>query len=57
MKEGYFNPLRHSHPVKLGDIIDGKRVVETFYKYVDGKHIPYYRLEGSYKKYKYETPD
>jgi hypothetical protein len=44
---GYFEAMRRTHPVKLGDIIDGKRVVETYWQWTpaDGD-VPMYRLEG-----------
>jgi hypothetical protein len=44
---GYFATMRRNHPVKLGEIINGKRVVETCWQRCqdDGDH-PVYRLDG-----------
>lgn len=37
-KGGFFDSMRRSHPVKLGDTIHGKRVVSTYN--VSGPGIP-----------------
>ena len=44
---GYFEAMRRTHPVKLGEVIEGKRVVETFWRWTpeDGD-VPMYRLDG-----------
>lgn len=44
---GYFAAMRRSHPIKLGDTIDGKRVVMTAYRHQPGLgDVPIYRLDG-----------
>ena len=48
--------LRERHPIKCGDIIDGKRVVETCYKMDGDDHVPVYRLEGEFEHRKISSP-
>jgi hypothetical protein len=44
---GYFESMRRTHPVKLGEVIDGKRVVETFWQWTrENGNVPMYRTEG-----------
>jgi hypothetical protein len=44
---GYFEAMRRTHPVKLGEIIDGKRVVATFWQWTpENGNVPMYRLQG-----------
>lgn len=44
---GYFTSMRRNHPVKLGEVINSKRVVETFWFNCDEDgDQPVYRLEG-----------
>jgi hypothetical protein len=44
---GYFEAMRRTHPKKLGEVIDGKRVVETFWQWTpENGDVPMYRLEG-----------
>lgn len=43
---GLFSALRTAHPVRCGDIIDGKRVVQTCYRYENGKHAAIFYLDG-----------
>lgn len=44
---GYFEAMRRTHPVKLGSIIDGKRVVETYWQWTpENGDVPMYRTEG-----------
>lgn len=44
---GYFAAMRRSHPIKLGDTIDGKRVVMTAWRCKPGLgDVPIYRLDG-----------
>lgn len=44
---GYFEAMRRTHPLKLGEVIDGKRVVETFWQWSPEKgDVPMYRVEG-----------
>ena len=44
---GYFEAMRKSHPIKLGELIDGKRVIETFWQWSpDDGNVAMYRLEG-----------
>lgn len=31
-QEGFFAAQRRAHPIRLGDTIEGKRVIETFYR-------------------------
>lgn len=33
---GYFEAMRRSHPVKVGDTINGKRVVMTYWQWTPG---------------------
>lgn len=42
--KGYFDSMRQGHPLKLGDIIDGKPVVLTCFKGLPA--VPIFRLEG-----------
>jgi hypothetical protein len=38
---------RAIHPLRLGDLVDGKRVIETFWEWSpDRGDVPKYRLEG-----------
>jgi hypothetical protein len=44
---GYFEAMRRTHPVKLGEVINGKQVVETFWQWSPEKgDVPMYRVEG-----------
>jgi Mimiviridae putative ATP-dependent RNA helicase len=43
---GYFHFSRDNHPVKCGDVINGKKVVATCWRHEDGRTIAVYRLEG-----------
>jgi hypothetical protein len=44
---GFFDAMRRTHPVKLGEVFDGKRVVETFWQWTpDNGDVPMYRTEG-----------
>jgi hypothetical protein len=44
---GYFAARRRAHPIKLGDTIDGKRVVMTAWRWKPGiGDVPIYRLDG-----------
>jgi hypothetical protein len=44
---GYFESMRKSHPVKLGDMIEGKKVVATFWQWTPkAGDLPMFRLEG-----------
>jgi hypothetical protein len=44
---GYFAAMRRAHPIKLGDTIDGKRVVMTAWRCKPGLgDVPIYRLDG-----------
>lgn len=45
----YFKSLRDRHPVKLGSVIDGKRVITTCYRYDGKSSVPVYMLEGESK--------
>jgi hypothetical protein len=44
---GYFAAMRRAHPIKLGDTIDGKRVMMTAWTCKPGLgDVPIYRLDG-----------
>lgn len=42
---GYFSSLRNSHPYKIGDYINGLRVIATFYRRENGEDVAYVTLE------------
>jgi DnaJ-class molecular chaperone len=41
---GYFESMRRTHPVKLGDVIDGKKVVKTCYQSTPEGDVPVFSL-------------
>ncbi len=44
---GLFQAMRRVHPVNLGDQIDGKRVIETFWQWTpENGDVPMYCLDG-----------
>lgn len=43
---GFFDSLRASHPLKCGDMLDGKKIVGTCYQIRDGESVAMVRLEG-----------
>ena len=45
LNQGYFDSLRNSHPVMLGDTVNGKRVVQTSYVYKKGKTHAVFHLK------------
>lgn len=47
---GFFESMRRAHPLKLGDLIDGKKVVATFWSWSpEAGNVPMYRVEGNDK--------
>ena len=48
--------MRKTHPIKLSEIIDGKRVVETFWQWTpQNSDVPMYRVEGETQEKHYMT--
>lgn len=44
---GFFDAMRRSHPVSLGEVLNGKRVVEVFWQWTpENGDVPMYRTEG-----------
>lgn len=44
---GFFETMRRAHPLKIGDCIEGKRIVLTFWEWSpENGNVPMYRLDG-----------
>lgn len=50
---GYFDLLRASHPLKIGDVIDGKKVIQTHYIRRGEQDVPMCYLEGEARAREY----
>lgn len=47
LTNGYFDMMRRNHPIQVGELVDGKRVVETFWQWSPEKgDVPMYMVEG-----------
>lgn len=44
--QGYLSQLRTLHPIRCGDLINGRRVLATFWKPIGEYEAPFFRLEG-----------
>jgi len=43
----YFEAMRRMHPMQLGETVDGKRVVATFWEWrPEQGNVPMFRLDG-----------
>lgn len=44
---GFFEAMRRAHPLRIGDCIEGKRIVVTFWEWSpENGNVPMYRLDG-----------
>lgn len=49
-QRGFFEAMRKSHPIKVGDVIEGKRVVMTCWEWTpNGGDKPIFQLAGETK--------
>jgi len=46
--------LRDMHPVKIGDVINGKRVTSTFYEAENGASVPCFKLDFGCESFRYK---
>lgn len=47
LTNGYFDMMRRNHPIRVGEVVDGKKVVCAFWEWTyEHGDRPMYQLEG-----------
>lgn len=54
--KGYLSQLRDLHPARIGQVVNGKRVIGTCWIYQGNYNVPMIKVEGEHDYREYQCP-